>query len=96
MSHTNLRRAVLRVLNSIDGCKSICFPGGAFGEAGTPDILGCYRGRMFCIEVKTGSGRLTALQARRVAEWEAAGAAVTVARDGFDAVKFLEELSHDT
>jgi hypothetical protein len=47
-----------------------------FGKSGVSDIVGCYRaraGQMFAIEVKRPGKALTAIQARRLAEIEAAG-----------------------
>lgn len=35
---------------------------GAFGRAGVPDIIGCYRGYFFAVECKAGKGKTTALQ----------------------------------
>jgi Holliday junction resolvase len=35
---------------------------GAFGRAGVPDIVGCYRGYFFAVECKAGAGKTTALQ----------------------------------
>lgn len=40
---------------------------------GTPDILGCYRGQMVAIEVKTTRGRLSKIQEFKLAEIEKAG-----------------------
>ena len=44
--------------------KSIC---------GTPDILGCYQGRMVAIEVKTSKGRLSKIQEVKLDEIKKAG-----------------------
>ena len=35
---------------------------GAFGRAGVPDIVGCYKGRFFAVECKAGKNTTTALQ----------------------------------
>lgn len=35
---------------------------GAFGRAGVPDIVGCYRGVFIAVECKAGKGKTTALQ----------------------------------
>lgn len=70
-------------------------PGGAFGKAGTPDLLICWRGLLIAIEVKTESGHLTALQTNALKELQSAGAIAAVVR-GFDvprleAIKQLAE-----
>ncbi len=45
---------------------------------GTPDIFGCYHGRMVAIELKTDEGKTDPLQAYRLKRWEAAGALTMV------------------
>ena len=44
-----------------------------YGTSGVPDIVGCYKGRMFAIECKAGSNRPTALQMKNLALIAAAG-----------------------
>ena len=51
-----------------------------FNLPGTPDILGCYRGRGVGIECKWGTGRLSADQKRWRANWERGGGLYIVAR----------------
>ena len=50
-------------------------------EAGTPDILACYRGRFIAIEVKRPGEEPTRLQLHRMAQWRAAGAVAVVLVD---------------
>jgi Holliday junction resolvase len=49
--------------------------GGGFQTAGLPDLLAVRNGRLFAFEVKKPGGQPTKLQAKRLAELEAAGAA---------------------
>lgn len=44
-----------------------------YGTSGVPDIVGCYRGRMFAIECKAGSNKPTALQIKNLTAIAAAG-----------------------
>ena len=44
------------------------------GVSGLPDFMGIYRGQPFGIEAKGPGGRLSALQADRASEMQAAGA----------------------
>ena len=44
-----------------------------YGTSGVPDIVGCYKGRMFAIECKAGSNRPTALQMKNLAAISTAG-----------------------
>ena len=58
-----------------EGAKVIKIHGSGFMESGTPDLLGCLRGRCFAIEVKRDAKhKATALQCRRLAEWHLSGA----------------------
>lgn len=52
--------------------------GGPMQKSGIPDILACRNGRLLAIEVKRPGGRVTAIQRKRLAELEAAGADVVV------------------
>lgn len=61
-------------------------PGGAFGKAGTPDLLMCWRGVFIAIEVKAEGGTLTALQINALKELQAAGAVAAVVR-GYDVAR---------
>jgi Holliday junction resolvase len=62
-----------------EGAKVIKVHGSSFMEAGTPDLIGCYRGRCFAFEVKRDEKhKPTALQLRRLEEWRKAGAIADV------------------
>lgn len=60
--------------------------------AGTPDFLGCYKGRALAIEIKTATGRLSPLQQQRLKEWGAAGAVIAVVRSATEFFRILEML----
>ena len=51
---SKLQTQILQYLKSIGWATNIIH-----ADNGTPDILGCYRGRLFAIEVKEGTGRLS-------------------------------------
>jgi len=85
-----LQSKFLRKFNSIAFCKAINIPGGSNMERGTPDIIGCYKGIMFGVEVKTGSYQPTPIQLKRLKEWYEVGGYTTIAREDFDIPKFLE------
>ena len=44
-----------------------------YGTSGVPDIVGCYKGRMFAIECKAGDNKPTALQLKNLSAIAAAG-----------------------
>lgn len=48
----NFQSSVLAYLNSIPGCRAENVSGNA-NQSGRPDINGCFRGRMFKIELKS-------------------------------------------
>lgn len=71
--------AILADLNRLPSMKAIKIHGSVYSRRGTPDIIGCHRGKMFAIEVKTPSGRLTPSQKREIEAWKKAGAIAGVA-----------------
>lgn len=72
--------------------KFVKFHGSEFTEAGTPDIIGCYRRIGFVLECKNERGKLSAIQEVRLREWKAAGAEIGVPRSGEDALKVLKRI----
>ena len=63
-----------------EGAKCIKTHGNPYLEAGTPDILGVYKGRCFAIEVKKDEKEgPTMLQIKRLNEWYKSGARAGVA-----------------
>lgn len=89
ITEKSLKRRVLRELNAMPNCKAIttAVPG---VETGTPDILGCYRGKMFALELKVGKNQPTDLQQHRLKQWAAAGAVAIVVREPFGLKERLE------
>ena len=62
-----------------EGAKVIKIHGGPNMEAGTPDLIGCYKGKCFALEVKRDEKHWpTLLQRKRLAEWTGAGACIGV------------------
>lgn len=94
MAEKALQSRLLKVLNSIVGCKAVKVPQDGYGEKGTPDILGCYLGHMFAIECKSRAGRPTLLQETRLREWRDAGchAVIVFEGDEFDPRVMLHQL----
>lgn len=58
---------------------------------GTPDILGCARGRFFAWELKSGDGRPTKLQSLKLAQIQGAGGIARVVNE-VNLPEALEEL----
>ena len=66
---------------------------GAFGHAGIPDIVGCYRGRFFAVECKAGKGKTTAIQEAEIKKIQGAkGYAFVINEDNMDLLEiYLKE-----
>lgn len=91
MSEAAQTRTIMKALASA-GAKAVKIHGNRYTESGTPDIVGCYAGRAFVIEVKTATGKVTAIQDQRRHEWVGAGAVAVVARPSFDVAVFLRRI----
>lgn len=68
-----IQKQILALPRSIPGLVLRKTLGSAY-RRGTPDLLGCYRGRALALEIKRPGGRATALQEAELAAWQAAGA----------------------
>lgn len=80
---------ILKYLNGLLGCYARKVPGGFF-SSGWPDIVGCYAGRAFLIEVKRPGGKTTVLQDAELNRWGAAKARTLVAYSVDDVVTFMQ------
>lgn len=71
---SSITSSILKYLNALPYCMAEKIAGGSF-QKGKPDIYGCWRGRMFKIEVKTPDhgNKPTPLQARHLKEWAKVG-----------------------
>ena len=75
LEYTGVVKPILDYLNSLPGSKAIKVHGGIYSERGTPDILGCVKGRTVAFECKRGATeKAEEIQEWRLAEWQAAGA----------------------
>lgn len=77
LEYNGVVEPVLRYLNSLPGAKAINIHGSIFSERGTPDVIGCIRGRLIAFECKRSTKEdLEKIQKWRLCEWIAAGAVV--------------------
>lgn len=61
-----------------------------YGASGVPDIVGCYKGRMFAIECKAGDNKPTTLQMKNLALISGAGGYTEIVNEtNLDAVGAL-------
>ena len=79
---------ILKYLNGLVGCYAKKKHGSQFNP-GWPDIIGCYAGRAFFIEVKQPGNEPTALQAEELKRWGQAKARTLVAYSVDDVVTFM-------
>lgn len=86
-----LTRGLLARFNGYLGCYARKIPGGFF-SSGWPDIIGCYCGAFFAVEVKRPGEKTTPLQAAELARWRAAHGHVAVATSVEDAERIMVEL----
>ena len=69
---------------------------GAFGRAGIPDIVGCYRGRFFAVECKAGKGKTTAIQEAEIEKIQRAkGRAFVINEDNMDLLEIYLKEYHE-
>ncbi len=88
---------ILKQARTYPDLKAVKTHGNPYLEAGTPDILGIYRGQMFAWEVKKSEkDKPTRLQELRLGEWAQGGASVRVIRSVSEAVAHLSELELST
>lgn len=73
-----LERVIVKKIKAAleaEGAKCLKTHGNPYLEAGTPDIVACYKGRTVVLEVKRDEKHSpTKLQWQRLTEWGAAGA----------------------
>ena len=80
MNEASIVNAIQRFLKTVPRCFTWKTHGGVYGTAGIPDIIACVRGRFFAFEVKTASGKATALQETTIRKILAAGGTAAVVR----------------
>lgn len=76
---TDIAQAILAALNAIP-CTYARKTHGSRYSRDWPDIIGCNRGAMFALEVKTETGSTTPKQERELLKWKLAGARFGVVR----------------
>ena len=66
--------------------------GGPYGCAGIPDIICCYRGKFVAFEVKTETGKTTALQESVINKIQKCGGKAAVVRSVENVKAALKEM----
>lgn len=69
-------QAITRYLKTLKGCWFFNVHGSPMQRKGVPDIIGCYKGRFFWLEVKRPGGKTTQIQDRVIGHIQQAGCAL--------------------
>ena len=89
MPESSLCRRIRLHANDLPHTKCIKIHGNAMMEAGTLDLLVVQNGRAIWFEVKVGTNKLTKIQAKRLEQWQDAGAVAVVVRTLDEALDVL-------
>lgn len=80
MKESEIVNEIRTYLKGVPGCFFWKEHGGMYGTAGIPDIICCYRGRFYGLEVKTEVGKPTKLQKATIRKINEAGGTAVVVR----------------
>lgn len=80
MLEKDIVNKIMKYLKTVPRCFAWKEHGGMYGTAGIPDIIACVDGRFFAFEVKTDTGKTTALQDATIRKILAAGGRAFVVR----------------
>ena len=80
MAEKDIVQSILRYLKAVPHCFAWKTHGGMYGTAGIPDIIACIDGSFFAFEVKTATGKVTALQKATLQKILASGGTAAVVR----------------
>lgn len=88
MKENDIVKAILKYLKTVPHCFAWKEHGGMYGTAGIPDIIACIDGGFYAFEVKTDTGKTTALQDATIRKIKNCGGHAYVVRS-VDEVKFI-------
>ena len=94
MLEKDIVAAIMRYLRTLPKCFCWKEHGGMYGTAGIPDIIACVDGRFYGFEVKTATGKPTALQEATIQKILAAGGTAVVVRSVDEVRSILEGSVH--
>ena len=79
MKEADIVKAIMKYLKTVPKCFAWKEHGGMYGTSGIPDIIACVNGRFYGFEVKTETGKPTALQQATIRKiLDAEGIAIVV------------------
>ena len=80
MLEKDIVNKIMKYLKTVPRCFAWKEHGGMYGTAGIPDVIACVNGRFFAFEVKTDTGKTTALQDATIRKILSAGGRAVVVR----------------
>ena len=80
MKEAAIVRAILKYLKTVPDCFAWKEHGGMYGTAGIPDIICCIGGKFVAFEVKTETGKPTALQEATIRKILGCGGSAQIVR----------------
>ena len=92
MKEADIVRKIMNYLKSVPHCFAWKEHGGMYGTAGIPDIIACYQGGFIALEVKTETGKTTALQEATMKKIRNAGGQAYVVRSVEEVKAIFEEV----
>jgi len=92
MKEKDIAKQIRDYLQTLDKCFCFKMHGGLYGQGGLPDIIACINGRYVAFEVKTESGRVTALQQATINKIRQAGGTAEVVRSVSEAKTIIQNL----
>lgn len=92
MQEKTIVNKIAKYLKTLDGCFFWKEHGGAYGNAGIPDLICCIDGRFVGLEVKTDKGRVSKLQEVTIGKIQQAGGLAAVVRSVDDVRDVLKEV----
>lgn len=95
MTEAKLRIEVMTWLRNRSGVWAVKYPGSMYGEAGTPDVLACVRGRFVAIELKMPGKKPTKIQDVQLRRIIAAGGRAVVATTLDDVINIVTSIEGD-
>ena len=91
MNESDIVKKIISYLRTVQNCFCWKEHGGMYGTAGIPDIISCIDGQFIAFEVKTATGKTTALQDSTIAKIRKAGGVAVVVRSVDDVKAVIEE-----
>lgn len=92
MNESDIVKSIMKYLKSVPRCFCWKEHGGMYGTAGIPDIICCYRGKFVAFEVKTETGKTTALQESVINKIQKCGGKAAVVRSVENVKAALKEM----